>query len=266
MTSQLAGGQTTAYLYLVARVPMHYEFTAWVNSSDQNVSAVLFRLNEIEGNHELTESGTLAAGTGFALSGGCNHNNGTSGGSAGWNYAPQLTPLSVPPRFTQAQKGAFYQCFTATGESAQETLAQAKSAADSQMARALLNTFDLQSAAAEYLYTQYLDPLDTNYTVLAQVAFPAFTPLAASNHITPLEAQALCASTITLGPAEFLHGQTGMPYLGHMDDFVTFELHHIDVVGAHPTSRRRNRAARAGMGTVENSVGQNVVPRFVGSE
>src|SRR5262249_19711258 len=73
-------------------------------------------------------------------------------------------------------------------------------------------------------------------------------------------------SPITLGPAEFFHGQPSMPYLGHVDDLVTFELHDIDVVGARLTSRRRNRTARASMSAMENAVGSNVVPRFVDSE
>jgi hypothetical protein len=36
---------------------------------------------------------------------------------------------------------------------------------------------------------------------------------------------------LMLGPAELLHRQAGMPYLGHVDDLVTLELHDIDVVG-----------------------------------
>src|SRR5215470_7321183 len=57
-----------------------------------------------------------------------------------------------------------------------------------------------------------------------------------------------------------------MPYLGHVDDLVTLELHDIDVVGASTTSRRRNRAAGAGMGAMEHAVDGNVVPRRIGGE
>ena len=69
-----------------------------------------------------------------------------------------------------------------------------------------------------------------------------------------------------LGPAELFHRQAGMPYLGHVDDLVALELHDIDVVGAGPTSGRRNGTAGAGMGAMKHAVGRDVVSRCVGSE
>src|SRR5262249_24633984 len=62
------------------------------------------------------------------------------------------------------------------------------------------------------------------------------------------------------------HRQPSMPYFGHVDDLVTIELHDIDVVGASTTSRRRNRAAGAGMGAMEHAVNGNTVPRHIGGE
>lgn len=69
-----------------------------------------------------------------------------------------------------------------------------------------------------------------------------------------------------LGPAEILHREAGVPYLGHVNDLVTLELHDIDVVGARATARRRNRAAGARMGSMEDAVGSNVVPGGVCGE
>ena len=46
-----------------------------------------------------------------------------------------------------------------------------------------------------------------------------------------------------LGPAEVLQRKPGVPYLSHVDDLVTPELHNIDVVGARATARRRHGAA-----------------------
>ena len=50
-----------------------------------------------------------------------------------------------------------------------------------------------------------------------------------------------------------------MPYLRHVGNLVTLELHDIDVVGAGVASRRRYRTTLAGMRSMEHAVRGNVV-------
>ena len=70
-------------------------------------------------------------------------------------------------------------------------------------------------------------------------------------------------AAVALSPAEFLHGEAGVPDLGHVNDLVPIELHDIDVVSAGVTAGRRNRAALTSMRAMEHAVGGNIVPRRV---
>src|SRR5690242_14433262 len=69
-----------------------------------------------------------------------------------------------------------------------------------------------------------------------------------------------------LRPAEFLHGQTRMPDLGHVADLVAVEVHDIDVVGLGALTSWRTRATIAGVCRIEHAIGSDVPPLLVRSE
>src|SRR5262249_19202389 len=69
-----------------------------------------------------------------------------------------------------------------------------------------------------------------------------------------------------LRPAEFLHGQTGVPDFGHVADLVAVEVHHIDIVGLGALARRRARTALAAMRRMEDTIGGDVFSLLVGGE
>src|SRR5262249_47531547 len=73
-------------------------------------------------------------------------------------------------------------------------------------------------------------------------------------------------SPVLLCPAEVPKCQTRVPYLGHVGDPDTVELHHVDIVRADRTAGGRNRAPWTGMRPVENSIGGDIVPQIVRRE
>src|SRR5215471_3217466 len=67
-------------------------------------------------------------------------------------------------------------------------------------------------------------------------------------------------------PAEFLHGPSRVPDLGHVADLAVLELHHIDIVAAGALAGWRHRAALPAVGAREHGIGADVIALLVGGE
>ena len=67
-------------------------------------------------------------------------------------------------------------------------------------------------------------------------------------------------------PAEVFHRETCVPNLRHVDDFLTFELHHVDVVGAGASAGGWDRASWTGMGGMKNAVCRDIIPNRISCE
>jgi hypothetical protein len=187
--SQLSNGQTTEYLFFSTDAPFAYAFV-----SEVQVSPLLTN-SEVDLNSQLTNWGgsldrskTGAAGD-YTVFGGNNNNDSVPAtGTITWFWALQLTPINVPARFTAAQKSAFYKAFKA-GDAAWKTeINEAHASTDPHVGIPLLEAALRQETLDDQLFEQYMDPLDTNYTALAQVVVPTVIPLVAGNNITQLEA------------------------------------------------------------------------------
>jgi hypothetical protein len=186
--SQLSTAQATGFLSITANASFHYEYYVACAVNGAN-SSVQFRNSDVSSTGQYFESGTIAAGSTFTLVAHCANAPGALGGMASFNYALQMTPLSVPSRFTAAQKYAMYQNHILLFQAGEQALAMAKSTPTDEMAESLLEQWRSDVTTAENYYQEYLDPLDTNYTVLVQATFPTFTPLAASNSVTAAAAE-----------------------------------------------------------------------------
>jgi len=74
------------------------------------------------------------------------------------------------------------------------------------------------------------------------------------------------SSSTILGPTEFLHSPRCIPYLSHMPDFITIELHNVDVIARRPLAGGRAGATLAGMRAREHGVGADALPVIVGGK
>lgn len=193
--SQLADAQGTTYLTIKMDVPVHYQFTASCQSVGSAQAGVLFN-GQTFVNDTVFSDGAFAAGTTITLEGYGNTTTGTMGGQSHWSYGLQLTPTNIPERFSQDQKANFLTQSRTLQSAGKQTVAEVGAAPSAQTAEILQQIADIQLANSTELYYQYLDPLDTNYTVLAQVVIPPVVPLVASNGVTQLEADA-CNAWLT---------------------------------------------------------------------
>src|SRR5262245_21388468 len=74
------------------------------------------------------------------------------------------------------------------------------------------------------------------------------------------------ADPYTLGPAQLLHCQTGIPDLRHVPDLVPPEVHHVHIVGFYALASCRAGTAGASMCAEEDAVGADILPLVVSRE
>jgi hypothetical protein len=140
------------------------------------------------GTATVMESGTLETGE-FQLKV-VMSNGGVGSGHGTWSYSLSLIPADIAPgKLSAAQKADFYDQYSAM-TLLYSTLYAAAVGTDAELRNAMASAALSIYRLAQTLLEDYLDPADTNYTALAQVAAPAVTPLAAGGEITQSEADA----------------------------------------------------------------------------
>jgi hypothetical protein len=186
--SEIASGGTSVYVTFEITNAYHYQFVASVSTVGSEAGIVIFNGGKYS-NGAFTASGTLGTNqyTLQALLG--SSGSQAISGSGTWSYSLSLIPADITPgRITAALKAAFYSQYS-------RQLVLAKQLYYSAAAATTVAQRDELTAAAEAnwdiainLKALFLDPLDTNYTVIPQVAAPSVFPLAAGGGITQLEA------------------------------------------------------------------------------
>jgi hypothetical protein len=191
--SMSVSGEPSVYILFSVPSTMHFQYVSKVVTSDDVFGEVVFNgLTNIGGT--VTASGNLGITNFhgetnlFELRATMGQGNGSSVGTGTWSYELSLTPSSVMAgRFTAAQKAAFY------AQASGWTSLGAELYALSYKVSSPLRTEAQQASAAvaalaQQLEYDFLDPLDTNYTVIPQAAPLPVTLLAAGNGITQLGA------------------------------------------------------------------------------
>ncbi len=175
-------------LFRLTGLSYKYYFTSSVAASGNVVGGVNFLGNVNTSKKNLTVSGVLAPGD-YSLSAAMSDASGNSGGGGSWSYALSLVPASVGGKYTPAEKadlslaGSSYRLFA-------QTLMIAAHGAPSQLQDELVSASAEMIRVGTALLNVSEDPLDTNYTVLAQAVAPAVVPLVAGRGVTQPEADA----------------------------------------------------------------------------
>ncbi len=175
--------ETSVYITFTNDSPAHYQFVSDFVTQGGTGGEVTF--NGIANSAGVVfASGTIRQGYTYTLH--AANSDPASGDpcSGTWSYALQLTPTNVPVRFTTAQKSAFYTDYKAAMSVATALINLALKAPTISMYLDLLDAANAQYTAAQNYYADFLDPLDTNYTVLAQVTLPAVTLLTTGGGVT----------------------------------------------------------------------------------
>ena len=186
-------GVEDVFMLLSVTGVVNYRFDSSVqaNGNIDSIVAWIGHTNNGEaGDGTVHEAGTLLTGE-FQLHAQMSVGAADASGSGTWSFSLSLMPADIAPgKLSEAQKADFYaqtaaldlleqSLFTFSADTDDQKLKQSLASAAISVAR-LVNTLD----------EDYLDPPDTNYTVLAQVVAPVVTPLAASSGITQSEADA----------------------------------------------------------------------------
>ena len=192
---EIASGETDVFIYFQTSNMFHYQFVSSLSTSGQFHGYVIFSdlgnpggISFSNSGGTVTASGTIGPGW-YWLQAIMAGNRGP--GSGIWSYSLSLTPADIPGRFTAGQKAGFYAQVLTLVTLGNQLLNVVANNTSSGAVKAV--NLGLVSAIASLnslvnQYSQlYLDPLDTNYTVLPQAVAPAVTPLAAGGGITQLE-------------------------------------------------------------------------------
>ena len=186
-------GVENVYMLISVTGVVNYRFVSSVQANgniDGGVTWIGHDNNSQAGGGTVQESGTLLTGE-FQLDAQMSVGAEDGSGSGTWSFSLSLIPSDIMPgKLSAAQKADFYEQ-TAALDLLEQHLFTFSAATDNQelkksAASAAISVARLVNTLSE----DYLDPPDTNYTVLAQVVAPVVTPLAASGDITPSEADA----------------------------------------------------------------------------
>jgi hypothetical protein len=180
--------ETFYTLFRLTGISYKYYFISSVDARGNVMGGVNFLGNVNTNRVNWTVSGFLAPGD-YSLSAGMSDAGLASGGEGTWSYALSLVPFSVGGKYTPAEK----QDLSLAGSSyrllCQDFLIAAHDA-PSQYQKEFLSTSTELSQIGTALLDVSVDPLDTNYTVLAQAVAPAVVPLVAGGGVTQPEADA----------------------------------------------------------------------------
>ncbi len=186
--SVIADGVTSAYIIFKITGTFHYQFVSSISISG-NVHGYVSFNGTMNSDGSLVKSGTISSGN-YVLQVDMTKGDQNSDGRGRWDYSLSLTPSGLPIRFTTQQKANFDAQLTALDILENQLLSfAAKPIVNSQYVK-LLDPAGLINNLAGLIKQDFLDPLDTNYTVLAQVVARPVTLLTAADGITQLEADA----------------------------------------------------------------------------
>jgi len=185
--SQLTGAGLSLYTVFTIDQDAHYEFSSSCsNQGGQELieDFVTFGTSTIVGRGASTMSGTLAKGSLTLLQAGCDAEEAVGPGSATFSFTLQLTPTNIPWRFTARQKASFLASSAADLANAKTLFLYFLSTVTAGEASPLLVAAVATDSQANQDLDEALDPVDTNYTVLAQAVATPVSPLSAGGGIT----------------------------------------------------------------------------------
>jgi hypothetical protein len=181
--------ETFYTLFRLTGLTYKYYFISSVAISGNVDGGVNFLGNVNTGEPNVTLSGVLAPGDYSLQAGMADGSSEISGGGGTWSYALSLVPSSVGGKYTPAEK----QDLSLAGSSYKlqcQTMIIAAHGAPTQLQDEMLSAASNLSRIGTALLDVSEDPLDTNYTVLAQAVAPAVVPLEAGGGVTQPEADA----------------------------------------------------------------------------
>jgi hypothetical protein len=149
--------------------------------------------NTEKGGGTVTQSGTLLGSPTlpavFTVEVDSTVGHNVSGGVT-WSFALSLTPVDIAAgKLSAAQKADFYEQSQALQLLEQFLFYSASGSTDGMRDSLLSSGLAIEKFRLE-VFQNFLDPLDTNYTAVAQPVAPAVAPLAAGGSVTQLEAGA----------------------------------------------------------------------------
>ncbi|HEV2391592.1 MAG TPA: hypothetical protein VG146_04425 [Verrucomicrobiae bacterium] len=183
--STSAVGTTSVYILFKITNSFHYQFESTVTTTQDILGHVTFDGID-NSNGTMLANGTISSNL-YALHALMAQGNGSGDGEGTWSYSLSLTPANTPARLSAAQKSDLYAQLSASRTLSNLLAAQANNEAPAERLE-FLQASVVILALANDLDQDFLDPLDTNYTVISQAAPLPVTPLAAGNGITQLEA------------------------------------------------------------------------------
>ncbi len=188
--STVASGETSVFIEFETTNAFHYQFISAVSTADAVNGYVSFNgLSNYNGT--VTADGTIGSDTGtnqyvlqvLVAGHDANPGNGT------WSYSLALIPANIAAgQFSAAEKAAFYALKASLSILTSQLFSAAAAAPYGAQGKVLAQAGQDMIPYIDQLSQAFLDPLDTNYTVIAPVTLPAVTPLAPDTNITQLEA------------------------------------------------------------------------------
>jgi hypothetical protein len=172
-------GYTGTYVTFTVDSPAHYVLRTASSQSDglDNEVYVVF-----EGEYftDGLQSGTLIPGRTYSLMAGDTGPSSSAAYLGSWTYDMSITPITVPIKIAEAQKTTFSEEYNSLEGVVASLAAQLNALPpNSPKVSAFQQVLAHDTELAANLLTQILDPVDTNYTVLAQAAPPPVVPVPA---------------------------------------------------------------------------------------
>jgi hypothetical protein len=186
--SQTAFGDTSVYILFEITNSFHYQFTSSVKTEDNVKGFVSF--NGFSNSFGTVMANGILGSNLYELQALMGVGSNNADGSGVWSYSLSLIPSDIMPgRFSAAQKSVLYAQMSELRTLGNQMIGFADLATSASQRTELLAAAQGLFDNANFLALDFLDPLDTNYTVLPQAVALPVTPLGASNGITLLEAQ-----------------------------------------------------------------------------
>jgi hypothetical protein len=185
--TEIAAGETSVFILFTITNSFHYQFVSSV-SADLNVNGFVTFNGLGNSNGQVTASGTLVSNQ-YQLRAFTSSGSNDVNGSGTWSYSLSLVPANIPAgRLTAAQKAADFSAASAERIYANQLFNAAGQAPNEALLDGLMFAYIITDNLANNFEAQFLDPLDTNYTVIPEALAPAVTPLAAGGTVTQAEA------------------------------------------------------------------------------
>jgi len=186
--SMSCSGETSVYIIFHINTPFNYQFQSTVVTSEHIVGDIRFN-GLVNQSGTLFKSGTIASND-YVLEAVMDQGAGAlEDGQGTWSYSLALTPANIMPgRFSAAQKAAFYAQMSGMDAVGGQILSECHKISDATLRNEFMEVASAMFQLATDLAQEFLDPLDTNYTMIAQAMPPPIIQLGASNGISQFAA------------------------------------------------------------------------------